>query len=104
MSMQLLGNLSRSYHDTAVFGPWPRRGEGVVGAEGRGLYCSLILQKGGTSHPECALGCLHPACALPTPTWETHPALTLSGRNLPYRPDRFSPPLHTQRGGWLGVR
>lgn len=49
----------------------------MVGAEGSGLCCSLTLKKGGPSHPVPgslrALGCPHPARALPTPTWKTHP-------------------------------
>lgn len=66
----------------------------MVGAEGRGLCCSLTLKRGGPSHPVSgslsALGCPHPARALPTPPGRHTLSLTLSGRNLPHRPDRFS--------------
>jgi hypothetical protein len=44
--------------------------------EGRGLCYSLTLQRGRPSHPVSrslsALGCPHPAIALPTLIWKTH--------------------------------
>lgn len=74
----------------------------MVGAEGRGLHCSLTLKWGGPSHSVpgslSALGCPHPPGRHAL-------SLTLSGRNLPYRPDSFSPhPSTLMEEAGLGCR
>lgn len=90
---------------------------GLLAQEGRGCGGGSGEGMGLFSHPKEGEGpatlCLearvpwgvHTLLELrPLPPGRHTLSLTLSGRNLPYRPDKLSPHPSTLRGGWLGVQ